>query len=102
MSTKGALVTAAVAALIGGTFLAPAAYAAPANDAAATCKAIDDDGGLDQAGITRGECVNLIKGPASEQSNNFIAAVCGFEFVQDVTGTTNKGQCIKVLRSFSK
>jgi len=59
MSTKGALVTAAVAALIGGTFLAPAAYAAPANDAPAICKALDESGVLEQEGLTRGECVNL-------------------------------------------
>ena len=70
----------------------------PANEAAELCRALDESGELDEFGVTRGECVNILKGPASENANNFIAALCGAEEVQEATGTTNKGQCIKVLR----
>lgn len=70
----------------------------PANEAAELCREFDDAGELDREGITRGECVNIFMGPASENANNFIAGVCGFDFALEITETTNKGQCIKALR----
>ena len=86
-----------------GATLAPAAGAfhLDPNEAAELCRQLDEQGVLDQPGInvTRGECVNLISGPASENANNFVAALCGLDYVQQYTGTTNKGQCIKVLRA---
>jgi hypothetical protein len=70
----------------------------PANEAAELCRMLDEEGVLEFFGVTRGECVNLVTGPASANANNFIAAICGAEIVQEFTETTNKGQCIKVLR----
>ncbi len=70
----------------------------PANEAAEFCRELDAAGVLDDEGVTRGECVNILRGPASENANNFIAGLCGLDFALEVTETTNKGQCIKVLR----
>ena len=75
---------------------------APANEAAEICRELDAEGELKEFGLTRGECVNLFMGPASENANNFRAAICGIEFVQGLTETTSKGQCIKALRSFQQ
>ena len=62
------------------------------------CREIAEQGGLDEAGATFGECVNILGGPASEQATNFVAGLCGLDFAQEITDTTSKGQCIKVLR----
>ena len=70
----------------------------PANQAAEACRQFDEAGLLAALGVTRGECVNLHKGPVSENANNFIAAACSTPTGLTLTGTTNKGQCIKVLR----
>jgi hypothetical protein len=81
-------------------FAAPGVAAAqPADNAAELCRQLDEQGELEFLGVTRGECVNLVKGPASPRANNFIAAICGIDFVQQFTGTTNKGQCIQAFRS---
>ena len=72
-----------------------------AKDAVALCQALDEAGELEAAGATFGECVNVIQGPSSEQSNNFIAGLCGLDFALELTGTTSKGQCIKVVRTFA-
>jgi hypothetical protein len=74
------------------------AQGVPANDAAEICRSLDEEGVLDEFGVTRGECVNLFKGPASANANNFIAAVCGVDFIQENLGVSNKGQCIKVVK----
>ena len=73
----------------------------PANEAAEFCRMLDEEGVLDDPSlqITRGECVNILKGPSNENANNFIAGVCGATSVQEFTETTSKGQCIKVLRN---
>ena len=73
----------------------------PANEAAELCRSFDEAGFLDAAGvgITRGECVNIFKGQASANANNFIAGFCGLDFVQEDLGVSNKGQCIKVARA---
>ena len=73
----------------------------PANEAAEFCRMLDEEGVLDDPSlqITRGECVNILKGPSNENANNFIAGACGATSVQEFTETTSKGQCIKVLRN---
>ena len=72
-----------------------------AKDAVALCQAADEAGNLDAEGATFGECVNFVKGPSTEQSTNFIAGLCGLDFALELTGTTNKGQCIKVVRTLA-
>ena len=80
-------------------FAAPAAGQSNAPGAAELCREIDDEGEFnDVYCITRGECVNLVKGPGSEQSNNVAAAICGSELVRAIFGGTNKGQCIQEVR----
>ena len=71
-----------------------------ANDAAEFCRFLDEEGVLDEFGVTRGECVNLVKGPASANANNFVAGLCGIDFVQEDLGVSNKGQCIKAINAF--
>lgn len=89
------------AALFGATLFAPvASAAAPAGDAASLCRQLDEVGLLSQpdVDITRGECLNEVRGPATVQSNNVISGVCGLDFVLSATGTANKGECIEVVR----
>ena len=87
-------------AAIAGVVIAPTSVsAAPARDAAAACRSLDEADRLERFGLTRGECVNILKGPASERSNNFIVGLCSYSFAPALTGTTNRGQCIQVLRS---
>ena len=74
------------------------AGAEPPQDAAKLCRQFDEAGVLAEAGVNRGECVNLLKGP--ENAISLIAGLCGAESVQQVTGTTNKGQCIEFFRGF--
>ena len=62
------------------------------------CREAQEEGVLDELGLTFGECINLVSGPASENANNQIAAFCGAEIIQEFTETTNKGQCIKVFK----
>ena len=77
------------------------ASAAPGDtDVVAVCQEADEF--IDEQGITFGECVNMAMGPASEQSNNVIAAFCGVDPRQAFYDTTNKGQCIKVVRPRSQ
>ena len=94
-------VTLAVAALALSTTVlgATGAGAAPARDAAETCRQLDETGALALFGLNRGECVNFAKGPSSDRSNNFVAAFCGMDEVQSALGVSNKGQCIKAFRS---
>jgi len=70
-------------------------------DAVAFCRLLDERGILDrpELGLTRGECVNEVKGSASEDANNLSAGLCGEGFVLQLTGTTNKGQCIQFFRT---
>ncbi len=67
------------------------------NEAAQACREADEQGVLEELGITRGECVNSLGTPGNENARSRIAALCGQEFAQQFTGTTNKGQCIQVL-----
>lgn len=67
------------------------------NEAAEACREAEDQGVLEELGITRGECVNSLGTPGSENASSRIAALCGQEFAQQFTGTSNKGQCIQVL-----
>lgn len=80
---------------------APAMRADPtdANEQAAFCRAIDDAGGLDPAGLTRGECLNLARGTASAGANNQVAAICGLTEVQEELGLASKGQCVALFQS---
>ncbi len=71
-----------------------------APDAVASCRELNDTGFLANFGITFGECVNIFKGPASENANNRVAGLCGIEIIQGQLETTNKGQCIKIARTF--
>jgi len=90
-----------------GIFMAPvvafhgtvAAAPGGARDAAAFCQELNAEGVLAEFGVTVGECVNLVMGPASENANNFVAAICGVDFIQESLGATSKGQCIKVART---
>src|SRR5215208_2482834 len=86
--------------LLGTIGFAPVEVAAqtPANDAAELCRELDEVGQLEAVGVTRGECVNILKGPSSENANNFIAGRCGLDIVQAALGVENKGQCIKLLK----
>src|SRR5215212_5380622 len=86
--------------LVGAVGLMPVEVAAqiPANEAAERCRALDEAGVLEDAGVTRGECVNILKQPSSENANNFIAGRCGLDIVQAALGVENKGQCIKLLK----
>ena len=70
-----------------------------ATGAVAVCQEFRDSGILDEAGATFGECVNVTKGPSSENATNFFAAICGIDSSLEFTNTANKGQCIKVVRA---
>ncbi len=101
--------TLALVALLGPASLAgaPTAEAGTsiprsASEAAEFCRELDEEGVLADLGATRGECVNFLRGAASENANNFIAGTCGIDFVQVITNTTTKGQCIKALRQQSQ
>jgi hypothetical protein len=78
---------------------ATGAGASPASDAAEACRQIDEAGELALLGLTRGECVNLLKGSSSDRSSNLIAAFCGLDEVQIAFGVSSKGQCIKAFRA---
>ena len=86
---------------LAGALVAPTAVnaqALPPPEAAELCRLADESGELAALGITRGECESYVMGPASEQANNFIAALCGVESVQAQVGATSKGECIKIVR----
>ena len=61
-----------------------------------TCRQLDEAGILDRPDIdlTRGECVNILKGPSNPEASNRFAGSCSFPSVQEFFGATNKGQCI--------
>ena len=67
------------------------------SEAAEICRQMDEAGELEQLGVTRGECVNVVAGPSNENANNTLAGLCGTDLFQRFTRTTNKGQCIQVL-----
>lgn len=81
----------------GAAVPAPAG-AVPASRAAELCRELDERGVLDQPvyDITRGECVAWLID--EEGKTSFFAGICGFQFVRELTDTTNKGQCIKAVR----
>jgi hypothetical protein len=62
------------------------------------CREADEEGLLEEMGITFGECINFVTGPASEEANNYIAGICGAEIIQARVGATDKGQCIKIVK----
>ena len=78
-------------------FAAPAVAQEPEQSAPELCREVDEQGLLDEIGINRGECVNILMGFESENFHRVIVGFCGSEDVQEFTETTNKGQCIKVL-----
>lgn len=80
------------------TMLAVPADAAPAQDAVEFCKMLAEEGVLKDEGVTFGECVTILKGPSSENSNNVIAGACGIDGIVADFGASNKGQCIKLLK----
>jgi hypothetical protein len=95
---KALLVLFAILSLtLGFAGTASAQSVVPANEAVEICRSLEE-GTLEGIGATFGECVNQIRGPASGNANNFLADLCGEEFVQEFFGTTNKGQCIKAVR----
>ena len=65
-----------------------------ASDTVAACRTFDNDA----TGFTFGECVAFYNIETSENANNTYAGLCGAEFIQAVTRTTNKGDCIKYYR----
>ena len=74
------------------------AQVATPKTAAELCRVLDAAGDLALYGLTRGECVILLKGPATEQSSDFISGVCGYTSSLEYLGVTNKGQCIQAVR----
>lgn len=72
------------------------AAAAPSGtpDAVALCKSLAHAGVLT---LTIGECVNVVK----DSGTNSLAGACGSAFVQQLVGTDNKGQCLKVLKQLN-
>lgn len=74
---------------------APAGADITADEAAEICRHLDEAGELDLAGGTRGECINSLHFLPSETFRNTVAGACGFDAVQQRTGTTSKGQCIQ-------
>ena len=78
-------------------FAAPAIAQEPEQTAPEACRQFDEDGLLDEIGINRGECVNILMGQDSGNIHRVIVGFCGSEDIQEEFGTTNKGQCIKVL-----
>ena len=70
----------------------------PQPTAAELCRQFDEQGLLDLIGNTRGECVNVLSGPASEEAAYRIAAICGRENIWLILGVENKGQCIQALQ----
>jgi len=71
----------------------------PAKEAVKLCRTAQQAGQLQATGVTFGKCVNLMKGPSSKRANNFVAAFCGVSANLKATGTTSKGQCIKVVKT---
>ena len=49
------------------------------------------------AGTTHGGCVAAAKGNVTP----LLSDVCAQDALQQATGTTNRGQCLKVLKSFA-
>ena len=92
------LAVALTAVFFGGTASAQSERSEDVQAAIELCRGLDEGGVLEAQGFTFGECVNVFSGPASENANNFIAGLCGLDFAQAFTQTTNKGQCIKVLK----
>jgi len=79
------------------------AQVGPGNsEAARFCRAVEADGLLGPRDVTRGECINIFKGPASANATNFFAGLCGNKGLQERLGTPNKGQCIKVLEAMAE
>jgi hypothetical protein len=70
---------------------------AQTRDETEICRLADEEGLLEQFGLTRGDCVNYRKGPSSKQARNFVAGFCGIDRAQEIAGVTNKGACIKVM-----
>ena len=96
----GQLITIAVAMLGLAVALGAAptlAQQLPQPTAAELCRQFDEQGLLDQIGNTRGECVNVLSGPANAEATNRIAAICGREGIWLILGVQNKGQCIQAL-----
>jgi len=99
MSTAGRVAAVGAAALLASTIWAVPAQALPARDAVKACKTSQQAGQLAATGVTFGKCVNLMKGPSSKRANNFVAAFCSVGANLTATGTTSKGQCIKVVKT---
>ncbi len=95
--------TLALVALLGPASLAAApnakAQESDRPEDAEVCRVLDERGGLEVVGITRGECINFLSGPASPQAANFFAGICGLDFLQVFLGVANKGQCVRLLES---
>ena len=98
LAKRFVLVIALLTLVVSPVVFAPSAVAQSNTPAAVElCRQFDEAGVLEALGVTRGECVTFSKGPSSPQANSVIAGSCGFTAVQVITGTTNKGQCIKAL-----
>lgn len=100
MGITSRLAAVGATALLASTMSAAPANAAPARSAVEFCQLADESGVLEADGVTFGECINIFRGPASENSLNEIAGFCGFDSLLVITGTENKGQCIQVARNF--
>ncbi len=99
MRNGGPIAAVAATALLASTLWAVPAHAAPATGAVEFCQEFQEAGGLEDAAITFGECVNIVKGPSSGNATNDYAGLCGLDNALVITGTTNKGHCIDVLKS---
>ena len=56
-----------------------------------TCRSNNEAGALKCSGHNRGECVNHLSGPSSQNASHNLAARCGLDSHQVATDTTNKG-----------
>lgn len=97
-------ITTRLAAVGATALLASIMWAVPANAAPSSiwveaCRDLDEQGELEAEGFTFGECVNILRGPFNETAKSVAAGNCGLDWVLEETGTTNKGQCIQVLRA---
>ena len=81
-------------------FAAPAMAQSDNSDAGvvAICREADEEGFLDDSGLTFGECVAAIGGQTDGNLSRFVAGLCGADFAQEQFGS--KGQCVSTLQEF--
>ena len=99
MIATGLAALALSASSLAGALRAPAdAHAlteSPITKAAEVCHQADERGDLKALSITRGDCVDSLIGPRTEEATREIAALCAVVGVQTNVGATTTTQCIR-------